>query len=170
LEKNINKGEAYQLVLSNLKSSATSKDIFHLIGLIATSESIMSDRLSAYLGGTKNDKYLETKKLRNYVPFGKMLEFSKKGLNVELIIKPKTISEISTKNLYLELKHWNSLRNKVIHYVCKSNRTLSHVGLESIFAEAQNCCVDAHRLIRLLLKWSSKTKSEYKNSRKINKL
>lgn len=167
MEKNINKGEAYHLVLSNLKSSKTSKDIFHLIGLIATSESIMSDRLSAYLGGTKNNRYIESKQLRNYVPFGKMLEFSKKELRIELIIRSETIYEIRTKDLYLELKHWNSLRNKVIHSVCKSNRTLSHEGLASIFVEAQNCCVDAHRLTRLLLKWSSKTKSEYKKSQKI---
>lgn len=168
MEKNINKGEAYHLVLSNLKFSTESKDLFHLIGLIATSESIMSDRLSAYLGGTKNNKYIEYKQLRNHVPFGKMLEFSKKKLTIELIIKPKTISAISTKNLYLELKHWNNKRNTVIHSVCKSNRTVSHVGLASIFVEAQNCCVDAHRLIRLLLKWSSKTKSEYKKLQKIN--
>ncbi len=168
MEKNINKGEAYQLVLSNLNSSKESKDIFHLIGLIATSESIMSDRLSAYLGGTKNSKYIEYKQLRNHVPFGKMLEIIKKELRGELIIKPKTISEISTKNLYLELKHWNNKRNTVIHAVCKSNRTVSHVGLASIFVEAQNCCVDAHRLIRLLLKWSSKTKREYQKSQKIN--
>ena len=168
MEKNINKGEAYHLVLSNLKFFTESKDLFHLIGLIATSESIMSDRLSAYLGGTKNNKYIEYKQLRNHVPFGKMLEFSKKELGIELIIKPKTISEISTKNLYLELKHWNNKRNTVIHAVCKSNRTVSHVGLASIFVEAQNCCVDAHRLIRLLLKWSSKTKSDYKKLQKIN--
>ena len=168
MEKNINKGEAYQLVLSNLKSCIESKDIFHLIGLIATSESIMSDRLSAYLGGTKNSKYIEYKQLRNHVPFGKMLEFSKKELRVELIIKTKTISEISTKNLYLELKNWNDKRNTVIHAVCKSNRTVSHVGLAYIFVEAQNCCFDAHRLIRLLLKWSIRTKSEYKKSQKIN--
>ena len=168
MEKNINKGEAYNLVLSNLKFSTESKDLFHLIGLIATSESIMSDRLSAYLGGTKNSKYIEYKQLRNHVPFGKMLEIIKKELRGELIIKPKTISEISTKNLYLELKHWNNKRNTVIHAVCKSNRTVSHVGLASIFVEAQNCCVDAHRLIRLLLKWSSKTKREYQKSQKIN--
>jgi hypothetical protein len=85
-----------------------------------------------------------------------------------LIIKPKTNSEISTKNLYLELIHWNNKRNTVIHAVCKSNRTVSHVGLASIFVEAQNCCIDAHRLIRLLLKWSSKTKTENKKSQKIN--
>lgn len=168
MEKNINKGEAYHLVLSNLKFSTESKDLFHLIGLIATSESIMSDRLSAFLGGTNNIKYIEYKQLRNHVPLGKMLEFSKKKLTIELIIKPKTISEICTKNLYLELKHWNNKRNTVIHAVCKSNRTVSHVGLASIFVEAQNCCVDAHRLIRLLLKWSSKTKSEYKKLQKIN--
>ena len=166
MEKNINKGEAYQLVLSNLKLCNESKDIFHLIGLIATSESIMSDRLSAYLGGTKNSKYIEYKKLRNYVPFGKMLEFSKKELRIELIIKPKTISEISTKNLYEELKYWNNKRNTVIHAVCKSNRTVSHVGLASIFVEAQKCCVDAHRLIRLLLKWSDQTKREYNKLQK----
>lgn len=167
MEKNINKGEAYHLVLSNLKSSTESKDIFHLIGLIATSESIMSDRLSAFLGGTNNIKYIEEKQKKRYVPFGNMLEFSKKELRIELIIKPKTISEISTKNLYLELKHWNNKRNTVIHAVCKSNRTVFHVGLASIFVEAQNCCVDAHRLIRLLLKWSDQTKREYNKLQKV---
>lgn len=110
-----------------------------MIGLIATSESIISDRLSAYLGGTKNSKYIEYKQLRNYVPFRKKLEFSRKELRIELIIKPKTISEISTKNLYEELKHWNNKRNTIIDAVCKSNRTVSHVGLASIFVEAQNC-------------------------------
>jgi len=167
MSKNINKGEAYQLVLTNLKSSTESKDIFYLIGLIATSESIMSDRLSAFLGGTKNSKYLEYKQLRNYVPFGNMLEFSKKELRVELIIKPEGNSAISTKNLYLELKQWNNKRNKVIHAVCKSSKTVSHDGLASIFVEIQNCCIDAYRLVRLLLKWSVQTKREYNKLQKV---
>ena len=128
----------------------------------------MSDRLSAFLGGTNNTKYIEEKQKKKYVPYGNMLEFSKKELRIELIIKPKTISEISTKNLYLELKDWNNRRNMVIHAVCKSNRTVSHGGLASIFVEAKNCCVDAHRLIRLLLKWSIQTKREYKKLQKIN--
>lgn len=165
--KNINKGEAYQLVLSNLNSCIESKDIFHLIGLIATSESIMSDRLSAFLGGTKNIKYLEYKQLRNYVPFGNMLEFSKKELRVELIINPESNSAISTKNLFLELKHWNNKRNKVIHAVCKSSKTVSHDGLASIFVEVQNCCIDSNRLVRLLLKWSDQTKREYNKLPKV---
>lgn len=168
MEKNTNKGEAYQLVLSNLKSAIESNDIFHLIGLIATSESIMSDRLSGYLEGTKNGKYIENKELKTFVSFGNILNFAKKELRVELIINLTTINQISTKNLYLELKHWNKKRNKIIHAVCTSNRTLTHLGLASIFEEAQRCCVDAHRLIRLLLKWSSKTKSDYKKLLKNN--
>jgi hypothetical protein len=54
---NPNKGTAYQMVLSKMKSCADSDDIFHLIGLIAACESIMSDRLSSFLGGTKNEKH-----------------------------------------------------------------------------------------------------------------
>jgi hypothetical protein len=34
MAKNKNKGSAYKLVLSNLKSCAGSEDIFHLIGLL----------------------------------------------------------------------------------------------------------------------------------------
>ena len=42
MAKNTDKGKAYQLVLSNLKSCAESDDIFHLIGLVSACESIQS--------------------------------------------------------------------------------------------------------------------------------
>lgn len=168
MNKNINKGEAYHLVLSNLNLCIHSTDVFHLIGLIAACESIISDRLSAFLGGTKNSKYVELYKNKKYISFGNMLDYSKKELSLEIKISSKSNSEISTKNLYLELKKWKNKRNKVIHAVCKSKSTMTHDSLSTLFTEVQNCCIEGHRLVRLILKWSNQTKRRY-NKSQINK-
>jgi hypothetical protein len=160
LKNNTNKGEAYKLVLSNLKSCGNSNDIFHLIGLIAACESIMSDRLSAFLEGTKNPEY--KKKLlknKNGLSFGNLLECSKEELEKEL--KPiKGIEEIETKNLYAEIYAWKDMRNQIIHAVCKSKNKITHKSERVLFAEAQCACLNGYRLVRLLLKWNSKTKRE----------
>jgi hypothetical protein len=169
MKNNINKGAAYKLVLSNLKSCGESKDIFHLIGLIAASESIMSDRLTAFLHGTQHPSYI--KKLqenKNGVSFGNLLTFSKEELEKEL--KPiNGIEKIETANLYAEIFAWKEMRNHIIHAVCKSKSKISHKSQQVLFAEAQYACLLAYRLVRLLLKWSSKTKNENKLSKKKSK-
>lgn len=162
--KNKNKGEAYHLVLSNLNQCNESNDVFHLIGLIAACESIMSDRLSAFLGGTNNIKYSDASKKKKFVSLGEMLEFSKEVLSTEIKIKTRSNSEISTKDLFKELKRWKDKRNKVVHAVCKSKSTVSHNSLPVLFDDVQNCCIDGHRLVKLLLKWSNQTKREYRKS------
>jgi len=163
---NSNKGTAYQLVLSKTKSCAESDDIFHLIGLIASCESIMSDRLSAYLGGTKNEKHKQAMERNKFISLGTLLDISKKELEVELKIKTKDRDEIATKNLYVELWAWKEKRNQVIHAVCKSNSKVTHKSEKLLFAEAQCACLTGYRLVRLLLKWSEQRKRKYYKSEK----
>lgn len=80
MDKNLKKGDSYKLVLSNLNVSSKSDDVFHLIGLIAATESIISDRLSSFLGGTKNDMFLAEIKNREFVPLSSLLKYSEKDL------------------------------------------------------------------------------------------
>ncbi len=161
MAKNTDKGKAYQLVLSNLKSCAESDDIFHLIGLVSACESIMSDRLSAFLGGTKNAEYkAELLRNKNGVSFGNLIRYSKIELEKEL--KPiKGKEKIETKNLYAEIFAWKVRRNEIIHAVCKSNSKVTHKSEKVLFAEAQCTCLTGYRLVRLLLKWSEQTKRKH---------
>ncbi|WP_291402558.1 hypothetical protein [Daejeonella sp.] len=103
MKNNTHKGDAYRLVLSNLKSCGESNDIFHLIGLIAASESIMSDRLTAFLHGTQNAAYLKNlQQNKNGVSFGHLLTLSKEELEKEL--KPiRGIDKIETKIYMLKI-------------------------------------------------------------------
>ena len=163
---NSNKGTAYQLVLSKMKSCVESDDVFHLIGLIASCESIMSDRFSAYLGGTKNEKHKQAIEINKFVSFSDLLKFSKKELKVKIEIKQKVGGIITIENLHLELKAWIKRRNQVVHAVCKSRNTESHKDLESILSEAKSTCIAGHRLVTFLLKWSKKIKTQHKKSSK----
>lgn len=169
MKNNTHKGAAYKLVLSKLKSSGESNDIFHLIGLIAASESIISDRLTAFLHGTQNPAYLKNlQQNKNGVSFGNLLTFSKEELEKEL--KPiRGIDKIETKNLYAEIFAWKEMRNQIIHAVCKSKSNISHKSQQVLFAEAQCACLIAYRLLRLLLKWNDKTKKENNVSKKKSK-
>jgi CRISPR/Cas system CSM-associated protein Csm4 (group 5 of RAMP superfamily) len=159
---NPNKGTAYQLVLSKMKSCAESDDVFHLIGLIASCESIMSDRLSAYLGGTKNEKHKQAIERKKFVSVGELLKFIKKELKGKIEIKQKVGGIITIENLHSELKAWIKKRNQVIHAVCKSRNTESHKDLESMLSESKSTCVAGHRLVAFLLKWSKQTKAQHK--------
>ncbi len=159
---NSNKGTAYKLVLSKMKSSAETDDVFHLIGLIAACESIMSDRLSAYLGGTKNEKHKQAIERKKFVSVGELLKFSKKELKGKIEIKQKVGGIITIENLHSELKAWIKKRNQVIHAVCKSRNTESHKDLESMLSESKSTCVAGHRLVAFLLKWSKQTKAQHK--------
>ena len=164
---NTNKCKAYQLVLSKLKSCSENDDIFHLIGLIASCESIMSDRISAFLEGTNNAKYkLELSKNKKAVSLGNLLQFSKIDLEKEL--KPiKGIKKIETKNLYAEIFAWKEKRNEIIHAVCKSNSKVTHKSEKVLFIEAQCTCLTGYRLVRLLLKWSQQTKAKHIKEEKL---
>lgn len=163
---NENKGKAYKLVLSNLKACSDSDDIFHLIGLIASCESIMSDRLSAFLEGTNNTEYIKDKKgNKNGVSFGNLIKYSKIELEKEL--DPiKGVEKIETKNLYAEIFEWKEKRNDVIHSVCKSSSIITHKSQKVLFKEAKRTCISGYRLVRLLLKWSQKTKAEFNRDQK----
>lgn len=164
MDKNFNKGDSYKLVFSNLKISSKSDDVFHLIGLIAATESIISDRLSSFLGGTKNDKFLAEIKNREFIPLSSLLKFSKKDLSTELNIKSKISTDFKTNNLYYDLKNWNRQRNNVIHAVCKSKCRESHPSLGALLKDVQDCCNNGYKFVRLLLKWSAKQKNESKNT------
>jgi len=157
----INKGRAYQMVMSKLKTSSEIDDVFHLIGLIASCESIISDRLSAFLGGTKNEEYQKIQAKKSFESFGKLLELCQSELEKE--IKPINGREnLETKNLYAELFAWKAKRNQIIHSVCKSSSPEFHITEKQLFAEAQCACINGHRLLRLLLKWSKQSKAKNK--------
>lgn len=158
MSKNTNKGNSYRLVMSKLKSSSESQDIFHLIGLIAACESIISDRLTAFLEGTNNEDYLKKKKKNKYgISFGMLLSFCKNELEEKL--EPiKGVKKIETANLYAEIFTWKEKRNEIIHGVCKSNSEEIHKTEKELFQETLNACITGHRLCRLLLKWSQQRK------------
>ena len=81
-----------------MKSCVESDNIFHLIGLIAASESIISDRLSAFLGGTKNEKHKQAIERNKFISFGDLLKYSKKGLKGKIEIKQKVGGIITIEN------------------------------------------------------------------------
>lgn len=145
-----------------MKSCVKSDNIFHLIGLIAASESIISDRLSAFLGGTKNEKHKQAIERNKFISFGDLLKYSKKGLKGKIEIKQKVGGIITIENLHSELKAWIKKRNQVIHAVCKSRNTELHKDLESVLSEAKSTCIAGLRLVTLLLKWSKQTKAQNK--------
>ena len=104
-------------------------------------------------------------KNKNGASFGILLTCSKEELEKEL--KPiRGIEKIETKNLYAEIFAWKEMRNQIIHAVCKSKSNITHKSQQVLFAEAQCACLIAYRLVRLLLKWNSKTKKE--NNKKLS--
>lgn len=164
MPKNSKKGDSYHLVLSKLKECSKSDDIFHLIGLIASCESIMSDRLSAFLGGTKNAKYKEAIEKNDFISIRDLIKYSKKELKGKIEIKQKVGGVLTTENLLSELRAWVKKRNQVVHAVCHSPSSVSHKSLNTLFSEAKTTCLDGQRLVQLLLKWSKKTKHTHKQN------
>ncbi len=158
---NYNKRDAYKLVLSRLKNISNSSDVFQLVGLVASCESIILDRLTAYLVGTKNFKYESKSKNNKHVSFSELLQLCKLELQLSNQINTKTSCLINSKNLFAELMEWKEQRNKFIHSVCKSNSNISHKSLIKIYDEVFNCCTYGYYLVRLTLKWSDQTKRNY---------
>jgi len=165
---NTHKGEAYRLVMSSLKSCTHNNDLFHLIGLIATTESIMSDRLSAFLGGTKNAKHKQSTEKKQFISISELLKYCEKELKRKIEIKQKIGDIITTENLHSELKAWIKKRNQIVHAVCKSRNTESGEKIEIILSEAKLTCIAGHRLLMFLLKWSKQTKAQHKKILKTN--
>jgi hypothetical protein len=166
---NPNKGEAYKIVISKLNVCSNSEDIFHLIGLVAASESIMSDRLSAFLSGINNQEYLNKSLEEKFVSFGQLIEFSKKESAAKITVNGKDGNAVDSKSLFQHLKVWNTKRNQIIHALCKSKSAISHKSQKTLLEEAKDCCIEAHRLVRLILKWSYETKRNFKNKVLIKK-
>ena len=166
MSNNINKGESYKIVLSKMKSCSESEDIFHLIGLIAACESIISDRLSAFLGGIGNKDFKNKTKSNFNVSFGNLISYSKEQLSVSLKINSRYGGKIHTENLYAEIWAWKEKRNEVVHAVCKSKNIKSHKSINILFSEVQLTCIQGHRLLKLLLKWSQQTKNKLKKIQK----
>jgi|688.fasta_scaffold915645_1 hypothetical protein len=158
---NNNKRDAYKLVISNLKNLSESDDVFHLIGLVATCESIISDRISAYLGGIKNEKFILRKNKDKYVSLNDMIVLSKKQLQIPIQIKTRATGLIETDDLFEELQNWKDHRNRVIHSVCKSNRNISHESSSKIFNDVRDCCITGYDVVRFILKWSDQTKRSH---------
>jgi hypothetical protein len=158
---NNNKRDAYKLVISNLKKLSESDDVFHLIGLVATCESIISDRISAYLGGVKNEKFISIKNKEKPVTLNEMMSWCKKELQIPIQIKTRATGLIETDDLFEELQNWKDHRNRVIHSVCKSNRNITHESSSKTFNDVRDCCITGYDVVRFILKWSEQTKKRH---------
>ncbi len=154
MQKNINKGEAYHLFFSKIKLCNETSDIFHLIGLTAATESIMSDRLSSFLLNIRRNNYKNGFVLNSNSSFAKLLLQCKVHLEVSLKINSKDGVTLQTQNLFDEIWEWKEKRNEVVHAICKSKKNVSHKNLQILFSEALYSCQQGHNLLRLLLKWS----------------
>lgn len=153
---NINKGNSYKHVLSQLKYCSKATDIFHLIGLIACCESLITDRLvSLHMKLNKIIGPARSKEI-NKISFGDFLEIYKEELNRPLKINSKDGRKIETKNLYAELWQWKEMRNNVIHSVCKSIKPVSHKSTIELYNEIQCTCLLGYRLARLIIKFNTK--------------
>lgn len=158
---NNNKRDAYKLVISNLKKLSESDDVFHLIGLVATCESIISDRILAYLKGVKNEKFMSRKNKEKHVKLNEMMSWCKKELQIPIQIKTRATGLIETDDLFKELENWKTHRNIVIHSVCKSNSNITHDSSTIIFNDVRDCCIKGYDVVRFILKWSEQTKSRH---------
>jgi len=158
---NNNKRDAYKLVISNLKNLSESDDVFHLIGLVASCESIISDRISAYLGGVKNEKFISRKNKEKPATLHEMMSWCKKELQIPIQIKSRATGLIETDDLFEELQNWKTHRNIVIHSVCKSNRNITHNSSSKTFNDVKECSIKGYDVVRFILKWSDQTKRSH---------
>ena len=158
MNPNKNKGRAYKMVMSKMKESHENNDIFHLIGLIASCESIISDRLESFLINSKNEKYIKIySHKKRFLSLSELLKLSKSELNYSVELK-KSKNKIETQNLYSEIIQWKAKRNEIIHSVCKSKSIEIHKTETKLLQDAKSICIEGHRILRFILKWSQSLK------------
>jgi hypothetical protein len=120
--KNRLKYESYKAANNLLNDAIKNNDLPRCIAAIAVCESIIADRLQAYLKFKAPEIFVEKGKEKKFVSSGKMIaecliHFSEYRIDVN----SKNFGKVESKNLFKDLQAWLKSRNDICHGFVKSN-------------------------------------------------